>query len=327
MNDQTILAPAGGSITAEPIQHVWELPPDLAAEKKRAHEKMLEDLEREEAEWLAKGGEDIPVELKETRKPPPAANPPPAAKPAPTVPSSLTAPPKLVKKSKSVKFEDGSAPRQAELNPTDDWGDVVPATLKGRKPIPKASPVMKFEVVERQPGLSSKQPPPNLADSDDEDEVENNDDASETSSQAWRDQNGEEDSDDEHLVDDDEDENDVNLAAMQEEVAAHYYANRDAVAKQAIPHQSVPLKPVEEMWNREVGSGDYPRNGHSSHALVRSLGRDSCPSSTEGPCWKLALQGRTSAVNTSHCDRAGRERARQGRQTGGWQTCRARRQR
>lgn len=262
---------------------------------------MLEDLEREEAEWLAKGGEDVPVELKETKKQPPPA------KTAPTVPPPPTAPPKLVKKSKSVKFEDGSVPRQAELSPGDDWGDVVPATLKKvRTPVARATPVMKFEVVERQPGSSKKVPPPKVADSDDEDEAEENDNASETSSQAWRDQNGGDDSDDERLVDEDEDENDVDLAAMQEEVAAHYYANRDAVAKQAVPHQSVPLKPVEDMWNQEVSRGDYSRNGHSSRALVCSLGRDSRPSCTEGPGWKLSFQGRACTINTRHCYRAGR---------------------
>ncbi|KAG9031403.1 hypothetical protein FRB95_002767 [Tulasnella sp. JGI-2019a] len=180
MDDPTIATPCGDMISSSPITHLWEMSPEAAAKKRRELDSIWDALEREEEAWLQKdSGNSTSATENSIRRDSQApmtstagqAPLPPAIR-SDSNPATSSSKPK-----KGVKFVDGTAPVPLEQTATaSSWGDVVPATLQGRtKPVPRATPIMKFEIVERMPSAASARAQHRAstpADSDDEEEGE-----------------------------------------------------------------------------------------------------------------------------------------------------------
>ncbi|KAG8954011.1 hypothetical protein FRC04_000995 [Tulasnella sp. 424] len=252
----SIARPTGDSLAADDVQHLWDMPPDVAAAKRREIDMMWEELEEEEEtyfrrqKYLEAGPSEPPSSKKKAadrqRIESRAANAT-TSQPASGVADHSSS--KIPAKKKGVSFADGSAPRKP-IESTVEWGDVVPATLSGRrrKPIGRATPIMKFGVVERtgkalEAGNSFAAP-----DSDDEEISEQ---AGQDGSDDEGDGVGDQDSDDEagRFEDAESDEEDEEVAELRRQVFSDYRAKRQDIFQRA----------------REAGVGTPPvRTGNTS---------------------------------------------------------------
>ncbi|KAG9020301.1 hypothetical protein FS837_008361 [Tulasnella sp. UAMH 9824] len=237
------------------------MPPDVAAAKRREIDRMWEELEEEEEnffrrqKYLDAGPSEPPSSKKkaaerqriESRTPTTTTS---QAAPGGANPSNSDVP----AKKKGVSFADGSAPRKT-IDSTVEWGDVVPATLSGkrRKPIARATPIMKFGVVERT-GKALEMGNRFAAPDSDDEEVGQTAEDEESDDEGYG--AGVQDSDDEtgRFADAEsyeEEEEDEAVTALQQQVLSDYRAKREGIFQQA-QEAGVGTPPVR------TGSGSKP---------------------------------------------------------------------
>ncbi|KIO24091.1 hypothetical protein M407DRAFT_26527 [Tulasnella calospora MUT 4182] len=236
----SIPQPTGDSFVADDVQHLWDMPPDVAAAKKRELDMMWAELEEEEEDYLRRQKylEAGPSEPSSSKKK--ASDRRRIESRASTTTTSQSASEaanpsnsEVPAKKKGVSFADGSAPGKT-IDSTVEWGDVVPATLSGkrRKPIARATPIMKFGVVERTGKALDMGNRFAAPDSDDEEvsqkaEDEGSDDEGYGA--------GVQDSDEENgrFEDAESAEEDEEVSALQQEVLSDYHSRREEIFQRA----------------------------------------------------------------------------------------------
>ncbi|KAG8880076.1 hypothetical protein FRB98_005344 [Tulasnella sp. 332] len=241
IKDSIIAAPSGSTITSAPITHLWDMPPQAAAKKRQELDLIWDALEREEEAWAQKQNGIRDNTAKEISVKPdlevaPSPNTTHQSPPTSAMRKETDYASPIAKPKKSVMFDDGTAPIHAMTPlPTSSWGDIVPATLKGRiRPAPRAIPMMKYEILERMPsssGAQTRRQAPAPADSDDEDEADgtsSRDDDDDDSDTAIN-RNGEPGSEGPES----EDGSSVDEEAMLREASSASYARREVLLQKA----------------------------------------------------------------------------------------------
>ncbi|KAG8911395.1 hypothetical protein FRC01_005731 [Tulasnella sp. 417] len=216
------------------------MPPDVAAAKKREIDRMWAELEEEEEDYLRRqkfleaGPSDSSSSKKKANERQGIDSRAPTTTTAQPAPEAVNASNSDVPaKKKGVSFADGSAPRKT-IDSTVEWGDVVPATLSGkrRKPIARATPIMKFGVVERT-GKALEMGNRFAAPDSDDEEVgqEAEDEGSDEEGYGAEVQDSEEDTG--RFEDADSDDEDEQVTALQQRVLSDYHAKRDVIFQRA----------------------------------------------------------------------------------------------
>ncbi|KAG9019582.1 hypothetical protein FRB90_000046 [Tulasnella sp. 427] len=289
----SIMKPTGDSFVVDDVQHLWDMPPGVAAIKKRELDLLWEEAEREEEEYfrrqeyLEAGPSSSKKKAVDRESASNTTSISTASQPGrDSTELSRSDPPK---KKKGVSFADGSAPTKP-FESTVEWGDVVPATLSGKRrtPIARPTPVMKFGVVER-PGKGLEAGKKFVApDSDDEDEAaeEEEEEDDEDIGAAER------DSDEEMgLFEDAESEDeDEEVLALQRQVFSDYQAKKGAIFQRA---QEAGLSNPPGMNDRTPG----PSKGAQDDEFVPL---DATPTNPQGTSKPGASRFRSSLVSQSH---------------------------
>lgn len=269
-NDSPADPPPRSSVSAQatlsPLPN-WALSPAALAARRRERDQILDMLEREEQDELAREvvtasstnattQVSVPRTLDQIVRPRTDA---PGPSPTLTAPTNVSIPlertsksgpskdldtgvldmttARKPKKQKSVSFADPFPSDHSKTNPDVDWGDVVPVPLNSRSPRTPGPGVMKEIVLERLAGASSSR----VEDSDDEEEVDegededvSQDDGSDTEvpPEALRPSEESDESEDDPVAD--VDETDFDEAMLQREIALAYYARRNQIGLDVI---------------------------------------------------------------------------------------------